>query len=691
MPRVAQYTNQVGVADTTNARFRAADFGSGFEALAQGGKALARGIGDASEALDAMRAKEDETRAKAADNAFVDRVRKVEEGFFSTQNGDTLAARAGAEKAIQDAYNETMAGAQSVREKEMLAAVLDRRRQVSLDGVGRHSLSQAASYAKITSEGRVSRAMDDFARLGGEGDEAQLALGTIRSEVGALADQMGIAGDARSAMETKYVSDARAAVIQNLMISDVGKARDYLDKHRGEIDWKTELSLDQAMKGPLDDRWANEQADLVMGAGTADDAVPVNYADPLRGAGTGVSDAFGKARGGGRTHNGVDFTAKVGTPIYPMGAGRVISVDKAGNGDAGIHVIIDHGDGTTSSYSHMNGTTLDVGDVVSPDTKLGGVGMTGHTTGPHLHMVVKKDGKVVDPQQVIGAAQQGPRRHDKASLYAKADMMAAQYQWTPEKTEMVKARIDRRVGRDEELLARDQRNADEAAFEVFAAKGDAFTNTSAIPAAIWDKLSPSDKMKYKNQAESNAKPKAAEANSAAAAELEFLLASDPASFGRVDLSKYAGRVTNSEYIAFGKKQIEIRQGKGEKEVSLRESVNGTINMYASKDMKVSGANKDQKAYLQLHGLMVDDLQRVTGGSRQPTDAEQKEAFYRATRRFNSGSNASGSTKPLYQFGLDDVPASWQARISAAYLKANGRKPTAEEITEYYVRSVSRGS
>lgn len=689
MPRVAQYTNQVGVADTTGARFRPADFQSGFDQLAQGGRAVARGLGDAAEAMDAMRAKEDETRAKAADNAFVDRIRKVEEGFFSTQNGDTLAARADTEKAIEDAYNETISGATTEREKQMLAAVLDRRRQASLEGVGRYSLTQAASYAKITSEGRVARAMDDFARLGGEGDEANLALGTIRSEVGALADSMGITGDALTAMETRYVSDARAAVVQNLMISDVGKAKEYLDKHRGEIDWKTELSLDQAMKGPLEFRWANDKTNLIMGSATEDDAAPVNYGDPLRGLGTKVTGEFGERRGN-RMHNGVDFAAKAGTPIFPMGAGRVVKVDKTGSGPSGIHVIVDHGDGTTSSYSHMNGTDLEVGDVVSPDTKLGGVGSTGRSTGPHLHMVVKKDGKVVDPRTVIGAVQQGPRKHDKASLYSRADMLAAQEGWTPEQTEQVKSQIDRRVNRDEELLGREQRDADEAAFEVFARLGDNFTNTSSIPASIWEKLSPSDKMKYKNQAESNSKPKAAKADGPAAMELEFMLAADPAGFARVDLSKYAGKITNSEYIAFGKKIIELRQGKGVKEVSLREGINGTISMYATPDMKVTGSKRDQTAFLRLHSLMEADLRRVTGGNRQPTDQEEKAAFYRATSKLSTGANAGGAVKPLYQFNADDVPPRWRDRIVAQYQAVNRRAPTDEEIADYYRRVVQKG-
>lgn len=690
MPRVAQYTNQVGVADVTGARFRPADFQSGFENLAQGGRNVARGLGDTAEAMDTLRAKEDETRAKAADNAFVDQVRKVEEGFFSTQNGDTLAARADTEKAINDLYNQTLSGATSEREKAMLASVLDRRRQASLEGVGRHSTAQAQSYAKITSEGRIARALDDFARLGGQGEEADLALGTIRSEAEAQADIMGVDGDARTTLTQRYVSDARAAVVQNLMISDVGAAKEYLDKHRGDIDWKVELQLDQAMKGPLEDRWANEQADLVMGAGTADDAVPVNYGDPLRGLGTGVSSQFGERRGN-RTHNGVDFAARAGTPIYPMGSGKVIAVDKVGKGAAGIHVIVDHGDGTTSSYSHMNGTDLDVGDIVSPDTKLGGVGSTGRSTGPHLHMVVKKNGKVVDPQTVIGKVQAGPRKHDLNSLYARADQMAAEYGWTPEKTEAVKARIDRRVSRDETLLAREQRDADEAAFEVVAAKGDGFTNTAAIPASVWAKLSPSDKMKYTNMAESNAKPKEPEANSAAAAELEFLLAADPKRFGNVDLGKYAGRVTRSEFIEFGKKQIEIRKGKADKEVSLRESINGTINMYATKDMKVTGAKRDQAAFVQLHETMADYLRNVTGGTRQPTDAEQKEAFLRSTRQLNTGSNAGGNVKPLFQFTIDDVPPSWRERITAQYKRVNGRAPTDEEVAVYYRRVVGRGT
>jgi Peptidase family M23 len=96
-------------------------------------------------------------------------------------------------------------------------------------------------------------------------------------------------------------------------------------------------------------------------------------------------------------HNGVDFGASTGTPVYASAAGTVVT---AGNGGpCGNMVEIDHGSGLHTAYCHLKGFAqgLHSGDKVEARQLVGYVGQTGRVTGPHLHFVVKRNGVFIDP------------------------------------------------------------------------------------------------------------------------------------------------------------------------------------------------------------------------------------------------------------------------------------------------------
>lgn len=86
--------------------------------------------------------------------------------------------------------------------------------------------------------------------------------------------------------------------------------------------------------------------------------------------------------------NAVDLGIKVGTPIHAAAAGKVIFVSTNGsyNHGWGNDVIIDHGNGTQTLYAHMSTVSVSVGQSVSQNDVIGAVGMTGRTTGAHLHV-----------------------------------------------------------------------------------------------------------------------------------------------------------------------------------------------------------------------------------------------------------------------------------------------------------------
>jgi murein DD-endopeptidase MepM/ murein hydrolase activator NlpD len=110
-----------------------------------------------------------------------------------------------------------------------------------------------------------------------------------------------------------------------------------------------------------------------------------------------ITATFGQ--GGNRwahNHTGLDFAAPIGTRIGAVMKGVVIFADWAG--PYGRQVQVRHEDGTVTWYNHMSKFSVSVGETVYAGDQVGAVGMTGNTTGPHLHFEVHPGGgPAVDP------------------------------------------------------------------------------------------------------------------------------------------------------------------------------------------------------------------------------------------------------------------------------------------------------
>jgi murein DD-endopeptidase MepM/ murein hydrolase activator NlpD len=105
------------------------------------------------------------------------------------------------------------------------------------------------------------------------------------------------------------------------------------------------------------------------------------------------TDPFTKAR---KMHEGMDFTAKTGTPIFATGDGVVARADNTVSG-YGNHIVIRHGFGYETLYGHLSKYKSRAGQRVKRGDIIGYVGSTGRSEGPHLHYEVHKNGKVVNP------------------------------------------------------------------------------------------------------------------------------------------------------------------------------------------------------------------------------------------------------------------------------------------------------
>lgn len=95
-------------------------------------------------------------------------------------------------------------------------------------------------------------------------------------------------------------------------------------------------------------------------------------------------------------HFGVDFAASNNEPVFSTAAGKIVFVgDK---NDLGKMIEIDHGKGLTTRYAHLSSYYVRKGSVVRKGESIGAVGMTGKTSGPHLHYEILINGKNTNPE-----------------------------------------------------------------------------------------------------------------------------------------------------------------------------------------------------------------------------------------------------------------------------------------------------
>ncbi len=157
---------------------------------------------------------------------------------------------------------------------------------------------------------------------------------------------------------------------------------------------------------------------------------PVRFLRPIAGR---IGDGFGAGRG----HTGIDIPASYGTPVGAAGRG-VVGFAGWTNGGYGNLVVVRHRLGFESWYAHLSRISVSVGQPVAGGVRIGYVGSTGHSTGPHLHFEVRHYGTPIDPVPYLLSAVSARRR--SGSRFACRPNADA---WGTRDTDPATARIDR--------------------------------------------------------------------------------------------------------------------------------------------------------------------------------------------------------------------------------------------------------
>jgi len=129
-------------------------------------------------------------------------------------------------------------------------------------------------------------------------------------------------------------------------------------------------------------------------------AIGAAFLRPVRGW---ISSGFGYRRdpfrGGISFHRGIDIAAYVGAPVRASMDGRVVLVGD--NSVFGKYILIAHQISYSSFYGHLSRVLVRKGDVVRRGQKIGSVGNTGRSTGPHVHFEVRRNGIALDCSGLI--------------------------------------------------------------------------------------------------------------------------------------------------------------------------------------------------------------------------------------------------------------------------------------------------
>lgn len=218
---------------------------------------------------------------------------------------------------------------------------------------------------------------------------AEEALAAKREESESLLDELIANAQLLAEEDEKYES------LQNELADEIAKKeQEYNQKVEEE-----RKAYEAAQKGNGGNVGTNENGDPFIVAPKNESFIfplPTNI-------GSCITSPYGMryhpVTGVYKFHNGVDYAANAGRPIYASKSGIVTTATCTTAW--GNYVVINHGDGFSTLYAHMTHYIVSYGEYVEQGQTIGYVGSTGYSTGPHLHFTIFYNGSTVNPSDYV--------------------------------------------------------------------------------------------------------------------------------------------------------------------------------------------------------------------------------------------------------------------------------------------------
>lgn len=697
MPRVAPYQpGQIGPVNPVEERLRVANDGGGIGGAIAGGMAtLGQSVGKFAVAQDAMDAAQDENYARHLAVQFKMQADPLVAEYSALQGKNAVDRGADTQEGIKRLREQLIGQAANGRQRNMLTSLLDTSTGEYMGKVGAHAAKQQFTMAENTAKSEIALYGDEAAREIGNPQVSERARNNGMAAIDRLSALHGWDDSTKALERRKFTSGIHSSALdQALANDDVDMAQAYFEAHGDEMTDGDRLEALGRLQKPLIERADRTDLMGVISGIPAVEGSGAKPASPWAGVAVNVASAFGldpvdvgaiMSYETGGTFSPTIMGGKNGNYMGLIQFGqeerRKYGIDRNSTPEDWTKAItgfltdrgFKRGMGVLDLYSTINAGTP--GRYNASD----GNG----TVRTHVDKIVR-DHRGKAQQWIGGGLGSMPGAWDKTAVYSAIESKGAAEGWQPEKVQRLKTMADREIASSEQLLNRQQKQADDAAAELVLSKREGFTNTASIPRAVWNNLSPQQRTKYEEVAERNRVPKEPVANGGDIMALNTMRYYEPDRFKSLNLAEYQGKVTRAEMDTMLTAQAQARTAKPN-DWSPRTGIVSAVS-YGQTVGQLKLNDAEKAAVMQT---MEAEANALYAQKKTPlTDNDYQALFRSATRAVPTTTWLGGeSSKPRYQLSPSNMTDAQRKRIVDTYKAERGREPTDDEIATLFRISI----
>lgn len=700
MPRIPTYQpGQVGPVQTTGARFRAADNGGGVAgALADGMQRIGGAVADFAVAQDQINAANDDTQARKMTVEAAGKISALTQQYKTLMGGN---AREAQEKTLQEiaAIRDQYFGqATNGRMRALLEQRLGSVYQDEISAVSGHALKEvkAERLSTLASERTM---FSDRAVSEDDPIKRQQAVTMGIQALEAELNERGLLDPNLRGVEVKkFTSGIHRDVIDREMTRpdrNVDMVEAYFDANKDEMTAADREAVMGDMRPLLVERQTEDDfSKAVMGmkpiAGEGELVGPFNTDSALRfimhdleggsksNTDTGGLTKYGISTKGNPDVNVAGLTEEKAMGLYRQRYASKIDVDGLSPSAAlvALDASVNHGPEFAKKIVKQSGG--DAGEMLAlrraEYARL-------IRENPEKYGEYEKgwENRLRKIEGRLGGSTEAPGAWDKDEAYRRIDELGDAEGWSLERRNLVKAKADKEIGKREELLARQEREANDAALEVVSGLGEGFTSLNQIPRDVRDKLSVQSRTSLERMIEANTAAKKPEANGQDVVALHRMAIGARAQFATVDLRKYRAFMTPAEYDELASDQARaIKELNDPEALNVRGKIDGAITKAKNwEGVDASKFSPDEQ--FRLRRYMELRVSEEASGGKALTDADYTRFFRDAVKVQETGGFFGGKER-----ASNFLSGNMRAVITRA-LRRNGVEPTEDAIQKYYQR------